>query len=136
MTGDTNPPLCGELDLKPGMRVFILGMPDTVRDAARIDSSGLEVLAAPSTGIDAAHLFVQHREELMRELKALRQLIAPTGFIWVSWPANAAPAESDVTADAVRDVALPLGLSDVKACAIDDLWSGLKLMVCKESRAS
>lgn len=133
-TGYSTTPLADELGLKPGMRVFVADMPDDVRDRIALHDLGLTLLAAPSTGIDAAHVFVTSREKLACEVNALRQLIAPGGFIWVSWPNQAATADTDLTEDAIRDVALPTGLVDVKVCAIDERWSGLKLMVRKELR--
>ena len=88
--GYSTTPLADKLGFKPGMRLFIADMPDSVRAEAQVDDLGLEVLAAPCTGIDAAHVFVTERAILDRELNALRQLIAPSGFIWVSWPKKAA----------------------------------------------
>lgn len=132
--GYSTTPLTDKLGLKPGMRVFTLDMPDTVRAEARIDDLGLELLAAPCTGIDAAHIFVTERAVLARELAALRQLIAPGGFIWVSWPKKAAKVASDVTEDVIREIALPLALVDVKVCAVDAIWSGLKLMIRRDAR--
>lgn len=132
--GYSSTPLADKLGFKPGMRVFLADMPMSVREEARIDHIGLELLAAPSTGIDAAHVFVTTRERLACELNALRQLIAPSGFIWVSWPKKAAGVETDITEDVIRELALPLGLVDVKVCAVDETWSGLKLMVRKELR--
>ncbi|ODP37408.1 DUF3052 family protein [Sphingomonas turrisvirgatae] len=132
--GYSTTPLADKLGFKPGMRVFVVDMPDSVRDAVALNDLGLTLLAAPSTGIDAAHIFVADREALAREVAALRQLIAPSGFIWVSWPKQAARIDTDVTEDTVREVALPLELVDVKVCAVDDSWSALKLMIRKELR--
>ena len=134
-TGYSTTPLADKLGLKPGMRLFIADMPASVRQEARVDDLGLEVLAGPCTGIDAAHVFVTDRATLERELKALRQLIAPSGFIWASWPKKSAKMDTDITEDTIREVALPLGLVDVKVCAVDEIWSGLKLMIRKELRA-
>ncbi|MFN4095446.1 MAG: hypothetical protein ACK4GG_01595 [Sphingomonas sp.] len=134
-TGYSTTPLADKLGLKPGMRLFLADMPASVRQEARVDDLGLEVLAAPCTGIDAAHIFVTSRATLERELKALRQLIAPSGFIWASWPKKSAKMDTDITEDTIREVALPLGLVDVKVCAVDEIWSGLKLMIRKELRA-
>jgi hypothetical protein len=134
--GYSTTPLADKLGLKPGMRAFIADMPDTVRAEIGLDSLGLELLAAPGAGIDMAHIFVTERARLECELIALRQLIAPSGFIWVSWPKKAAKAETDVTEDVIREIALPLGLVDVKVCAVDETWSGLKLMIRKELRAA
>lgn len=133
--GYSSTPLADKLGFKPGMRLFVADMPASVRSEARIDHIGLEVLAAPSTGIDAAHIFVTRCERLACELNALRQLIAPSGFVWVSWPKKAAKVDTDITEDTIRDIALPLGLIDVKVCAVDAIWSGLKLMIRKELRA-
>jgi hypothetical protein len=132
--GYSTNPLADKLGFKPGMRTFIVDMPDSVRDEIGLHDLGLTLLAAPSTGIDAAHIFVTSREALHREVAALRQLIAPGGFIWVSWPKKAAKVETDVTEDVVREVALPTGLVDVKVCAVDETWSGLKLMIRKDLR--
>lgn len=134
-TGYSTTPLADKLGFKPGMRLFIADMPASVRAETQLDDLGLELLAAPCTGIDAAHVFVTDRATLDRELKALRQLIAPSGFIWVSWPKKAARMDTDIVEDTIRDIALPLGLVDVKVCAVDEIWSGLKLMVRKELRA-
>lgn len=132
--GYSSTPLAQKLGLKAGMRVFVADMPDAVRDAIALNDLGLTLLAAPSTGIDAAHVFVNTRSDLEREIRALRQLIAPGGFIWVSWPKKASKVATDVTEDVVRELALPIGLVDVKVCAVDETWSGLKLMIRKELR--
>ena len=132
--GYSTTPLADKLGFKPGMRAFIADMPAGVRADIALDSLGLELLAAPSVGIDAAHVFVTERTRLECELIALRQLIAPSGFVWVSWPKQAAKMETDLTEDVIRELALPLGLVDVKVCAVDEIWSGLKLMIRKELR--
>jgi hypothetical protein len=127
--------LAEKLGFKPGMRLFIADMPDGVRAEAQVDDLGIELLAAPCAGIDAAHIFVTERTALAREVAALRQLIAPSGFIWVSWPKKSAKMDTDIIEDTIREVALPLGLVDVKVCAVDAVWSGLKLMIRKELRS-
>ena len=80
------------------------------------------------------HVFVKKRGELAKRLPILRQKMADTGTVWVSWPKKSAGVPTDVTEDVVRAVALPLGFVDVKVCAIDETWSGLKLMVRRENR--
>lgn len=132
--GYSSTPLADKLGFKPGMRAFIADMPASVRAEIALDSLGLELLAAPGAGIDAAHVFVTERARLDCELSALRQLIATSGFIWVSWPKKAAKVATDITEDVIREIALPLGLVDVKVCAVDEVWSGLKLMIRKELR--
>ncbi len=132
--GHATNPLADQLGLKPGMRAFIADMPESVRAEIALDDLGLTLLAAPGAGIDAALIFVTTRDQLDREVKALRQLVAPGGFIWVGWPKQASNVETDVTEDVVRGVALPTGLVDVESCAVDESWSGLKLMIRKELR--
>ena len=127
--GYSTNPLADELGLKPGMRVFIADMPDLVRARVSLDDLGLELLAGPSVGIDAAHIFVADCATLERELGALRQLIAPGGFIWVSWPVDSDPATGGIAADTVCDAAGPLTLVEVKRCSVDPAWAGLKLMI-------
>ena len=68
------------------------------------------------------------------KLRMMLPLIARDGMIWISWPKKAAKVETDITEDVIRAVALPLGLVDVKVCAVDETWSGLKLVIRKELR--
>ena len=132
--GYSGTPLAKKLGLKPGMRAWFAGMPESVR--AEIDPAaiGLSEQNEPSTGLDTAHVFVTGRAELDRRLAELRDLIQPAGQIWVSWPKRAAKVPTDITEDVIRDVCLPIGLVDVKVCAVDDVWSGLKLVIRKELR--
>ena len=76
------------------------------------------------------------RSELQRQLKLLRGKLSDTGTIWVSWPKKSAGVSTDVTEDAIREAALPLGLVDTKVCAVNETWSGLKLMIRRENRKS
>lgn len=133
-SGYSGTPLPQKLGLARGMRVWFHHMPDSVRDEIDPEAIGLDEMVAASDGLQAAHIFVTDRVELERQLAALRQLIAPNGFIWVSWPKKAAKVATDVTEDVVREVALPKGLVDVKVCAVDAVWSGLKLVIRKEHR--
>ncbi len=80
------------------------------------------------------HLFTRKAAELGPQLAQYRHRIAPDGVIWVSWPKKAAKVPTDVTEDVVRELALPLGLVDVKVCAVDEIWSGLKLVIRLENR--
>jgi hypothetical protein len=128
-TGYSGTPLAKKLSLKPGMRVWRHGMPDAV--AAEIGDNGLalELLERPADALECAHIFVTERGELERLLTTLKSMLAPGGFVWVSWPKKASKVPTDVTEDVIRHVCLPMGLVDVKVCAIDAVWSGLKLMV-------
>jgi len=130
--GYSGTPLAKKLSLKDGMRTLWDGMPDSV--LAEIGVQGLRLLDEPEAMVDAAHIFVTERAELEAKLRQLMPLLAPSGFIWVSWPKKASKVPTDVTEDTIREICLPMGLVDVKVCAIDETWSGLKLMIRKERR--
>ena len=133
-SGYSGTPLAKKLSLKDGMRVWWDGMPDSVRE--EIAAGGLVVSeeAVPTPGIHAAHIFVTARADMDEKLALLRKLIDRAGMIWVSWPKKASKIPSDVTEDVVREIALPMHLVDVKVCSVDDIWSGLKLVIRREHR--
>ncbi|AOL94749.1 DUF3052 family protein [Porphyrobacter sp. LM 6] len=133
-SGYSGTPLAKKLSLRDGMRVWFDAMPEHVID--EIDEYALELffVADPAQGIDAAHIFVTDRATLEERLASLRHQIAPDGQIWVSWPKKAAKVPTDITEDTIREICLPLGLVDTKVCAIDETWSGLKLVIRKELR--
>lgn len=132
--GYSGTPLAQKLGLARGLRCWFLRMPESVRAEIDPERLGLEEQAAASEGLQCAHIFVTERVQLERELPPLRDLIATNGFVWISWPKRASKVASDVTEDVVREVALPLGLVDTKVCAVDEIWSGLKLVIRKEHR--
>lgn len=127
-------PLARKLSLKNGLRVWWDEMPSPVR--AEIERSGyrLQHLIWPEPPVDAAHVFVTSRAELEPLVRKLRAALAPEGFIWVSWPRCAPGVETDLSEDVIREVALPFGLVDSRACAVAATWSGLKLVIRKELR--
>lgn len=84
--------------------------------------------------VDIFHFFCKSRSELATQLPKQMQRIRQNGMIWVSWPKKASKVATDITEDVIRDVALPLGLVDVKVCAVDEVWSGLKLVIRKQLR--
>jgi len=130
--GYSGTPLAKKLSLKPGMTIWLMDMPDTVR--AEIDDVGLRELVDIAPGMMAAHIFTAERAVMETVLAALRNAIASDGFVWVSWPKKASKLPCDFTEDTIREVALPMGWVDVKVCAVDAIWSGLKLMIRKELR--
>jgi hypothetical protein len=132
--GYSGTPLAKKLSLKDGMRVWWDGLPGSVRDEIAADGRQLHLLDAPAAPIDCAHIFVTERAELDAKLQQLMPLLASSGFIWASWPKKASKVPTDITEDTIRAVALPIGLVDVKVCAVDETWSGLKLVIRKENR--
>jgi hypothetical protein len=132
--GYSGTPLAKKLSLKDGLRVWWYEMPTGVRAAIEAEDLVLRHLVWPEAPVDAAHVFVTRRADLEAHIARLRPVLAPAGFVWVSWPKQAARVPTDITEDVIREVALPTGLVDVKVCAVDETWSGLKLMIRKELR--
>jgi len=133
ISGYSGTPLANKLSLKDGMRLWWDGIPESVADEIEAQGLQLEMLAAPEAPIDAAHIFVTERAALEAKLHQLMPILGAHGFLWVSWPKKAAKVRTDITEDTIRDVCLPMGLVDVKVCAVDATWSGLKLMKRKSA---
>ena len=132
--GYSGTPLAKKLSLKDGMRLWWDGMPGSVRAEIAAEALAFELLEAAEPPIDAAHIFVTERADLETKLHQLLPLLDPAGMIWVSWPKKAAKVQTDITEDVIREICLPMGLVDVKVCAIDATWSGLKLVVRRQNR--
>ena len=132
--GYSGTPLALKLGVKDGQRTWHSKMPDAV--LAEILGEGLQpqIVADPIAGLEMAHIFVTERKELAGKLVRLRKLMTADGMIWVSWPKKASKVATNVTEDVIRAEALPLGLVDVKVCAVDEVWSGLKLVIRKNER--
>ncbi|MEO6582607.1 MAG: hypothetical protein ABIN68_07375 [Sphingomicrobium sp.] len=137
--GYSGTPLAQKLSLKDGMRVWFEAIPATV--LAEIDMPSLVRLPTPGPGLDAAHIFVTDWQAMVARLAMLRPLIDPAGFVWVSRPKRASGVSTDITEDRIREAILPetavlaeQNWVDVKVCAVDAVWSGLKLVIRKSAR--
>jgi alkylation response protein AidB-like acyl-CoA dehydrogenase len=112
----------------------VIGAPP---DAPTLFDAGVQVLLRAAEDLDAVVLFVTERRVLERKLPELRRRLADTGMLWVAWPKKASGVQTDVTEDTIRDFAVAeTDLVDVKVIAIDETWSGLKLMVRRSARSS
>ncbi len=129
-------PLAKKLGIKNEMSVLAVNAPDDFLDLIEPLPDGVSIMdEAPATSpADIVHLFTNSRDELFAELARLRGAIKQNGAIWVSWYKKAAKLPTEITEDTVREAALPLGLVDVKVCAVDEKWSGLKLVIRREHR--
>ena len=138
--GYSGTPLAQKLGLKDGQRVLFIDLPDDLAElaASRQFTESRQITAeqfgTAAPGYDFVHLFTTARSVLEALALPLMNLIARDGMIWVSWPKKAARVATDITEDVIRAVVLPLGLVDVKVCAVDQTWSGLKLVIRKELR--
>jgi hypothetical protein len=120
--------LVDKLGIKPGMRLAIVGAPSGYRATLGALPPGVSVLASPRGTLPLIHFFTTKRSLLQRRFPALKRVLAQDGALWVSWPKKSSGVATDLTEDVVREVALAGGLVDVKVCAVDEVWSGLKLV--------
>jgi hypothetical protein len=133
---DSPTPLARKLGIGEGDEVALIGAPEWLEDAIR----GVPDVASVHTDLvadgryDVIVAFVTRRAELESELPRLRARMAPACGLWIAWPKRSARLPTDMTDGVVRDVALPTGLVDNKVCAIDDMWSGLRLVIRRELR--
>jgi hypothetical protein len=140
MAGYSATPLLKKLGYRPGQRALLIGVPADPPELAgfagfarRETRPGLAAPAPPGQ-FDLIHVFERDRAALAQALPGLRARLAPAGALWVSWPKKAARQPTDLTEDAVRALALAAGLVDVKVCAVDAVWSGLKLVIPRALR--
>ena len=134
MAGYSGTPLPKKLGIKEGGRVALVNAPDGFDATLGSLPEGVVTTRRAGASHDVVVLFVKQRAALEKALPRLEKAIFPAGAIWVAWPKKASKVPTDITEDTVRDVCLPRGLVDVKVCAIDDVWSGLKLVWRKELR--
>jgi hypothetical protein len=135
MAGYSGKPVVQKLGIQPGFCIFVEGAPSAYGDLVGKLPAGVRVAARPKAPLDMVHLFVTEAAGLAGKLRGYRAAIVPDGMIWVSWPKKSSGVATDLSDVVVRDTALPLGLVDIKVCAIDETWSGLKFVVPKNQRA-
>jgi hypothetical protein len=133
MAGYSGTPLWKKLGYKTGISACIDGGPENYRALLALPADvHVKWLTRPESAF--VHLFASSASELEAKLKFYRTKIVPDGVIWVSWPKKSSGVKTDITEDTIRDLALPMGLVDIKVCAVDEVWSGLKLVIRKERR--
>lgn len=128
MAGYSSRSLVEKLGIKPRTRIAIINPPRGYRATLGKLPPGVTVTANARGVLPFIHFFTTSRDLLENKLPGLLRALAPDGALWVSWPKKASGVETDITEDVLRAVALPTGLVDVKVAAIDDVWSGLKLV--------
>ena len=132
--GYSGTPLPKKLGVKEGARVAWLSAPDGFEALLGELPPGVSVARQLSKGLDVLVQFATSRAELRQRLPRLMDAVFPDGAAWVSWPKRSSGVATDITEDTIREDALPLGLVDVKVAAVDETWSGLKLVVRRELR--
>jgi hypothetical protein len=133
--GYSGRPLWKKLGYKEGVIAYAEGAPKGYGGLLGLPADMKVIwLAAAGKEMPFVHLFATSRARLKARVGVLRKRIAAAGVLWVSWPKRSSGVPTDITEDTIREVALPLGLVDVKVCAVDEVWSGLKLVIRKELR--
>jgi hypothetical protein len=132
MAGYSETPLAKKLGIKSDSIVLVVGAPDNYREL--VSDADATFAARLSKDVSLIHLFTTSKTELAKSLKTYRSKLAPDAVVWVSWPKKSSKVATDITEGTIREVALPMGWVDIKVCAVDDVWSGLKLVVRKALR--
>ncbi|HVE41079.1 MAG TPA: DUF3052 domain-containing protein [Planctomycetota bacterium] len=121
MAGYSGTPLHQKLGFKPGMKAHLIG-------AVYKAPAGITTQSKPSGPLDFVHVFTKEKVDLERRFPVLKEALAPAGMLWVSWPKGASKVKTDLNENVVREIGLQAGLVDVKVCAVDEVWSGLKFV--------
>src|SRR6516225_5824954 len=135
MSGYSGTPLAKKLGIRAHARLFVRAAPENYRELLAPLPEGVQSVRRIDARTDLIHLFATRAAPLARALTAARRAMRDDAVIWVSWPKKAAGVASDLSENGVRALALPLGLVDVKVCAVDETWSGLKLVLRVSERA-
>ena len=133
-SGYSGTPLVQKLGIKPGFCVFVAGAPADYATMTGELPAQVRIVSRLKGGIDMVHLFAANSAGLGNKLKVYRAAIKPDGMIWVSWPKKSSGLQTDLSENVLRNTALPLGLVDIKVCAVDEIWSGLKFVIPKAQR--
>jgi hypothetical protein len=132
--GYSGTPLAAKLGIKAGTRVCAIEAPVGLTEWLARLPAGVVFQRKPGADTDIAHLFATRQSDLGRELSGFRNSLRSDAVLWVSWPKKASRVDTDISEDRIRELALPLGFVDVKVCAVNAVWSGLKLVVRKTLR--
>jgi hypothetical protein len=134
MAGYSGTPLSAKLGVKPGFTILADGAPADYASLLAPLPDDVTFVKKLTKSVDLIHLFTKSAAELEAKLRSWRHRMKSDGTIWISWPKKASKVPTDITEDVIREIALPMGLVDVKVCAVDETWSGLKLVVRRELR--
>jgi hypothetical protein len=128
MAGYSGKPLFEKLGLKQGHKAFVWNAPETYHDELKPFKSSIDLKSRLKGPLDFVHFFTTSKTELEQRLPQLKQQLDHSGCVWISWPKKSSGVLTDLNENVIRDIAIACGLVDVKVCAVDDTWSGLKLV--------
>ena len=132
-SGYSGTPLVKKLGIKEGFTVSIFNQPDYYFNLFT-DLPQIKITKDKKLQKDFIHYFVTEEKDLVKDITPLKEQIVQNGMIWISWPKKSAKVKTDITEDVIRNIALKNGLVDVKVCAVDEVWSGLKLVIPVKER--
>jgi hypothetical protein len=132
--GYSGTPLAKKLGIKPGFRMLLVNMPEYYFNLFTDLPENIEVKIDEGVKKDFIHFFITDEQEYVTTLPLLKNQIKLNGMIWVSWPKKASEIITDITEDKIRNYAIQIGLVDIKVCAVDEIWSGLKLVIPVKDR--
>jgi hypothetical protein len=132
MAGYSGTPLPKKLGIKENFRVVLLDLPADVKSELKSVLAGCQV--AKDGPVDFAIVFVKSASELKKQFSRVAKLLAPAGMLWISWPKKSCGVASDLDENEVRRIGLEAGLVDVKVCAVNEVWSGLKFVIRVKDR--
>jgi hypothetical protein len=135
MAGYSDTALVKKLGIKEGFKILLVKAPAQYQALLAPLPASVRFTSTANSATNLVHAFATERGALARLLNTLRKKLAPEAAIWVSWPKKSSKVPTDITEDAIREIALPLGFVDIKVCAVTEVWSGLKLVVRRELRA-
>ena len=133
--GYSGTPLSKKLGLKDGFTISVLNQPDYYFDLF-VDLPEIQITKDKKLKKDFIHYFVTKEKILLKDIGDLKEQIVQNGMIWISWPKKSSKVETDITEDVIRNIALKNGLVDIKVCAVDEVWSGLKLVIPVKERVN
>lgn len=130
--GYSGTPLAKKLGIKEGFKITLINQPGYYFSLFTDFPENVKVIN--KTSVDLVHYFATEEKQLLKDILQLKSCIQPNGAIWISWPKKSSKVVTDVTEDVIRKIALENGLVDIKVCAVDETWSGLKLVIPVKDR--
>jgi len=136
MAGYSGTPLAKKLGIKGGCNIFLSDAPSNYLELLGPLPEGVKMVSQIASDTDIVHIFSSDKRLLSKTLVDCLKKMRSDGAVWISWPKKSSKVPTDITEDTIREVALPLGLVDIKVCAVNEVWSGLKLVIRKKNRSN
>lgn len=133
-SGYSRTPLAKKLGIKSKSRIALIGQPEYYFKLFSDLPEDIEIISDKRVLKDLIHYFTKSSSELKKDIQSLKQQLEQDGSLWISWPKKSSKIETDINENIIRDIALKNGLVDIKVCAVDEIWSGLKLVIPVKER--